>query len=790
VVFPWRRYALALADGDGRAAVRLIDVDMAAAVLWKATAETRRDDDVDVVYNFGGRSVSFPESEAESREPAMRAALADVRRRHPAELRLELEDVAAALFAERAAAMRTAWDRAVAAGEPPERALDAFLAHWSYFGYKAEGVEWGPSVGSRARAQSLKFIREEAARAPVGRAPAPGAREAAEQVWLDAQRTAGATQFLLSGEQVRRAARARGADAARGPIGSAAWSLVLSLAESARPNHEREQAQRWSALDPDAALALARFAQKWRPGLKPLPGPGPTAPPRAEFDNVTAASSVGSHRAGAVNQVSVGMAWLDDRKDGRPDLYVRSGPLGGRLYRNLGGLRFADVTAAAGLQDTGDRVVSADYDNDGHPDLFVLGDKGGINRLYHNEGDGTFRDVTRRAGLVQFPELAVAALWFDFDRDGFLDLLVIHSGRYRDGVTPSGPGFENGTPARLYRNNGDGTFTDVTARSGLADAGWGWGAVAFDYDDDGWPDVFICDTHGPSRLYRNQRDGTFRDVTAESGLVLPSPCGGASAADYDHSGHLSLFVSGASRPVPPAGVDGAPFDWNEFLGLDESTTTPRGDHLYRNLGGGKFRDVTAEVLPPGGGWDFNGFFFDYDRDGWQDLFVVGGFYPDDLFFHDDPKRLYRYDPARGRFQARPAGNGADFTGVSRGSTFVDANAHGCLDLAVTGFHGFQLLRGLCPDPGRHWLRLVLRGTKSNRDGIGARVTVRAGDLRQTFDYGSEGGGSVGSFSGGLYVGLGAHASADEISIRWPSGRVSTLSGVAADRAVTAEEPVR
>ena len=769
-------YSQDLATGDERRSVDLYDTEMAQSVVLDVSVEPVVEDGTYRIHHLLSRSWTVPVESEASAEPAIKAALSRALAAAPERPRLEAQ--AEDRFVEIAAAVSAGVDAASAAGRDRAQAWDQALADWRYFGFKAEGVEWGPSIGSRARAQSFKFLRHEAASAPEGRAPSPAAAAAALDAWRRAQAFAGPTQFMLGPRELERALGGRPRGLSRERLPKQAWRQMLAWTEQTRPRRRSGGSALWAPLDAAAATELARLLAGGV--VEPLPAPPPPAEP--VFEDLT--SSVPFIPAGgdAVERVSVGAAVLDFDGDGKPDLYVRLGSKGGRLMRNLGGFRFEDVTEASGLEPGGDRVVAADYDNDGRPDLFVLGARDGVNRLYHNAGGGRFEDVTEKAGLTLLPELAVAAVWLDYDRDGRLDLYVVQSGRYRAGVTPSGADMRNGYGNRLYHNNGDGTFTDVTSTAGVADFGWGWGATAFDYDDDGWPDLLVCNNFGGSRLYRNQGDGRFRDVTAQAGLRIPYPCKGVSAGDFAHDGRMGLFVSASSVPDPPV-ADGL-FDMWRFGGIALDTATLGGDQLYRNVGG---RFERADLLSGGAGWSWNGFFFDYDLDGWQDLYVINGFYPDLLFFHDETKALYHHEPGGGRFAKVPGGGGDAVDGVSRGSAFVDLDGDGCPDLVVTGLHGLHLLRNRCLRHG-HWLKLRLRGTRSNRDGIGARVSVAAGDLKQAFDYGSEGGGSVSSFHDELLVGLGPHDRANEVDIRWPSGRRQTLRDVADDRALEVVEP--
>ncbi|HVE14816.1 MAG TPA: VCBS repeat-containing protein, partial [Elusimicrobiota bacterium] len=487
LVAPLWLYAQDLAEGDELEAVESIDVDGAASVLYKVSVENRFADGAFIVHHLGNGSAKLSYDAVLPLEAQDWEALALAAERQAGLLRMGLKSSAAGRLVDVAGVLRAAWLHEVAAGRAPEAAWDELLADWSYFGFKQDGVETGPSIGARARAQSLRYLRRQASQLePAGAAPAES-RAAARALWLAAQKTCADTQFLLTGEQIDAAARAaypglvgvRAQSRVNTSRARWAWELLESMTrEEVRPRRRSGEGL-WAALDPYAAMNLADILEKLArtPRAARLQTPKPGAAARPLFEDVTERSGLGVRSADALDKVSVGAAFLDYDQDGRPDVFVRMGRKGGRLFRTLGGFRFKDVPDAAGLSLSGARAFAADYDNDGYPDLFVLGAYGGVNRLFHNERNRTFKDVTAKAGLVQSPELAVSAVWLDFDDDGLLDLYVVHAGRYVDGVTPSGPTSDNGLPNRLYRNKGDGTFEDVTAKAGVGDPHWGWAAA-------------------------------------------------------------------------------------------------------------------------------------------------------------------------------------------------------------------------------------------------------------------------------------------------------------------------
>lgn len=800
LVFPLWLQAQDLASADGRERVSAADVDYAATVQLKVSIERREGTPalrlhhyMDAVLEAGARPPSY------APDWAAAAAAYD---RHAQSLSMGLDEDAAWRLIDLSNALRAGLQ---SSRLPLEGFLAAVLADATYFGFKPEGVEAGPTIAARARANSLRFLRPRAAGA---HAAVPAALEAVKAAWLKAQASAQPTQFLLTGAQVRAAIDSTYAGLAAsakdpGPLASRrdAWAAVLAAAEESRPARRGDGGALWAAVDPYAATELAELAAI----AADAGGLAPKAPPaqasklkeRQFFVDVTADSGVRFDSQDPLDRISVGFAWLDFDRDGRTDFYVRVGRHGGRLYRNAGGFKFKDATAAAGLAGvSSERSVSADFDNDGWPDLLLLGADGGRRtRLFRNDR-GRFVDVTEKSGIGAVKELSVAAVWLDYDLDGRLDLYVVNAGRYYEGVTAAGGPSLNGSPNRLYRNNGDGTFAEVGEAAGVADSAWGWAAAAFDYDGDRLPDLFVCNVFGRSRLYRNKGDGAFEDATAGSGIDLPSLCKGVSVGDVNHDWRPDLLVGAVGLPQDRLALltrDAAAEESFEPGAFAAGYATPPsmiGDSVFLNMGAGRFERAYGVDASSRTGFSWNGFFFDFNLDGHQDVFLINGFYPDTLFYHDESKALYAFQPYYRRFAPMPAGHGAEVPGVSRGSAFSDLNGDGCPDLAVTGLHGLRLLRNACDFAGRHWLRLELEGVRSNRDGIGARVRVQAGDTTQVFDYGSRGGGSVSSFDGGLLVGLGESAAVDSIEVRWPSGALQLVSGAAADRTLRLREPAQ
>jgi hypothetical protein len=499
-----------------------------------------------------------------------------------------------------------------------------------------------------------------------------------------------------------------------------------------------------------------------------------------------------------IETMGAGCAWIDYNQDGLADLYLVNSagtdvfkppkPLRSALYRNNGDGTFTDVTASAhvGAENLfGMGVAVGDYDNDGYPDLMVLGY--GRSILYHNNGDGTFTDVTTRVGIANAGKWASSAAWFDYDNDGRLDLAIAN---YVD-WTPErnyycgsqGPGLRSychpddyhGTAPTLYHNNGDGTFTDVTESSGLAKSpSSGLGIETMDYDGDGRQDIFIANDGRANSLFHNNGDGTFTEVAYEAAVAVgddgAAEAGmGVDAADVSGKGRLDLIVTH----------------------LDQQQT-----RFYRGLGHGIFEDATSAAKLAYATFKFSGFgvrFMDYDNDGWPDIFIAAGHVLDNIArYHPgvtwaEPKLVF-HNIGGGIFADASNQLGSDLQTptVGRGLAAGDYDNDGDLDVLVSNNGGApQLLRN---DGGNtnHWLEVLLIGTRSNRDGVGARVKVRAGDLGMTGE--RTGGMSYQSAQDPrLHFGLGRRTTVDTLEIRWPSGMVTTLKELPADRILTIRE---
>jgi hypothetical protein len=501
-----------------------------------------------------------------------------------------------------------------------------------------------------------------------------------------------------------------------------------------------------------------------------------------------------------IETMGSGCGWIDYDQNGLLDLYLVNGaatrvyspkrPLSSALYRNNGDGTFTDVTSKAGVGAEGlfgMGVAVGDYDNDGFPDLFVLGYGRCI--LYHNNGDGTFTDVTTRAGVENSGRWASSAAWFDYDNDGRLDLVIANyvdwSPERNFYCGDQGPSMRSychpddfrGQPPTLYHNNGDGTFTDVSRHSGLGlKGGNGLGVVTFDYDDDGWQDIFIANDHMPNFLFHNNRDGTFREVGYAAGVAVSADglfeAGmGTDAADATGSGRMDLTVTHLDMQLA---------------------------RFYQNLGNQTFDDATLRSKIGYATYHMSGFgtrFMDYDNDGARDLFMANGHVLDNIQrYHADtryaePKLMFRNN-GHGVFENVSDLLGPDFQlpRVSRGAAAADFDNDGDLDILVNNNgQAPQLLRN---DGGNsnHWLQILLIGTKSNRDGVGARVKVSAGNL--ILHDQRKGGMSYQSAQDPrLHFGLGPHSNVDAIEIFWPSGSVTRLASVKSDQIIAVNEDV-
>jgi hypothetical protein len=560
-----------------------------------------------------------------------------------------------------------------------------------------------------------------------------------------------------------------------------------------------------------AALAVAWIGLRLRPPLVPVPPEGPATPedrplpsPASpiQLRDVTPQTGIAfvhtdghSGRRYIMETVTAGLALFDYDGDGYIDVYFLNGaPLPGAeadvpprnaLYRNLGDWRFVDVTEAAGVGDTGFGLgaAAADYDNDGDQDLFV--NNYGPNVLYRNNGDGTFADVTEQAGVSGGHKVGAGACFLDVDADGDLDLYVAnyvkftydthtvqHTSGYPQYAGPREYPFE---PDFLYRNNGDGTFTDVSLDSGVGrHAGSGMGMVSADYDNDGDTDVFTLNDVAGNFLFRNDGSGRFEEIGVITGAAFNRSARelgsmGIDCGDYNNDGRLDFFMTSYQGELPV---------------------------LYKNLGDGILEDVTIQAGAGDGAFSYVNWgtgLVDLDNDGDRDLFIACGHLQDNID-QFDPTTAYRVpnillmNTGDGRFEnvSGSSGDGLLPALSSRGAAFDDLDNDGRLDAVILNSRAEPtVLRNESP-ARNHWLQLRLQGVRSNRDGVGARVTVVAGDLAQVDEVHS-GRGYQSHWGMRLHFGLGRRDRVDRIEVRWLGGGLDVLEEVAADRLLTIVE---
>jgi enediyne biosynthesis protein E4 len=502
-----------------------------------------------------------------------------------------------------------------------------------------------------------------------------------------------------------------------------------------------------------------------------------------------------------------GVAFYDYDNDGWLDIFLVNGtrlegfPKGqepiNRLFKNNRDGTFTDVTLKAGLAHSGwgQGCCIGDYDNDGYEDLFVA--YFGKNVLFHNNGDGTFTDVSEKSGVAGTGKLwSTGCAFVDYDRDGKLDLFVANyidldlatapvpeSGPclYKGVMVACGPPGMNGTKNILYHNNGDGTFKDVSEASGIATANgtYGLGVLTGDFDNDGWPDIYVANDSTASALYHNQKNGKFVDIAVDAGCALsadgkPQAGMGVSAADYDLDGNLDIVKTNFAGDTPS---------------------------LYHNLGGASFEDAT---FPAGLGkhTQFLGWgcgFFDFENDGWADILICNGHvYPEVQQLRTEAgysqrKLLYK-NRRNGRFDdvSEIAGPGISDPTASRGCAFGDFDNDGDIDFVVNCVNQPPQLVRCDSSTGNNWIKVRTIGTKSNRSGIGARlkcVVHMPGETKPhpQIDEVRSGGGYFAQSDLRVHFGLGKATKVDLLEIRWPSGTVDRLTDVAVNQLVFVKE---
>jgi hypothetical protein len=536
-----------------------------------------------------------------------------------------------------------------------------------------------------------------------------------------------------------------------------------------------------------------------------------------------------------------GLAVGDYDNDGRDDIYFLNQHGPNALYRNKGDGTFEDVTAKTGLALEGRVSVGAtfaDFDNDGWQDLFVTTTRGG-NVLFHNRGNGTFEDITSRSGVSHVGH-SQTAVFFDYDNDGLLDLFLTNTAHWTtdnfDFVNRNYEGKESlpalmNSPVEsniLYHNNGNGTFTDVTDRAGLRGRGWAGDVAIFDYDDDGFLDVFVPSMFGRGQLYRNRGDGTFTDVTLQTLGATPHGAIGAKVFDYDGDGRLDLFVvdmhsdmwTGLDRAHTSLAAatqnqhvrfhspDGPKANENEpgFVAAQKRAFAMNGENydemlfgnaLYRNLGNGKFEEgVVAAGLETFWPWGIAS--GDFDDDGHEDVFITAGmgypfyYWPNSLMmnrgngtFTDDASRLGVEPPTGGVNQPQNIA-GSPAARSSRSAAVADFDGDGRLEIVTNNFNDkpyFFANRF----PRRNYIELRLTGTKSNRDAIGALVRIWIGSTQLVREV-NPAGGYLAQSSKTVHFGLGDNDKVDSAVVRWPRGALQTIRSPLVNTLIPVREP--
>jgi hypothetical protein len=543
---------------------------------------------------------------------------------------------------------------------------------------------------------------------------------------------------------------------------------------------------------------------------KTPPPPGPQAPSPVTFSDITAATRIDFKHAGSPTSVKYlletmggGIAIFDYDNDGRMDLFFTNGALlkdpmpkgavpdksepkyWNRLYHQKSDGSFEDVTERTGLKGYGYSmgVAAGDYDNDGHIDLYLTGY--GENHLYHNNGDGTFTDVAKKLGVTG-GGWSTSAGWIDYDRDGRLDLFVA---RYLEWDFEKGAmlcGDNKGTRAYchpdnfkgatniLYHQKPDGTFEDVSGKAGIADPfGKGLGVAFADFDNDGWPDVFVANDSVRQSLYHNKRDGTFEDIAVTAG------------AGYDENG----------KTFAGMGVDAADYDNDGWPDVFITTLSNETYPHYHNNGDLSFTWATnstsvGQITLPYSGWGTH--FIDVDNDGLRDTFVAQSHVLDTIeksttYLKYKQTPLLMRNTGKGFVNvSATAGAAFNVPVAARGAAFGDLNNDGQIDIVIGELNGAPII--LRNNGTRnHWLGIRLVGAKSNRDGIGAHVTVTDNSGRgQSFDV-STAGSYLSSNDSRIIAGLGAATGVRAVEVRWPSGQLQMLANPDVDRYVTIKE---
>jgi hypothetical protein len=530
------------------------------------------------------------------------------------------------------------------------------------------------------------------------------------------------------------------------------------------------------------------------------------APSPVQFKDVTRETGItfvhtdgSSGRRYIVENVCAGLATFDYNNDGKNDiLFLNGAPLPGArasapaplnaLYRNDGAWKFTDVTRAAGLVDTNYHlgVCVGDYDNDGDADIYL--NNFGPNILYRNNADGTFTDVTKQAGVAVGNHVGAGASFLDIEGDGDLDLFSAsyvdftfakHQTRNINGHPAYvGPMIYGPVPSNLFRNNGDGTFTDISRESGIASAaGTGMGVVCSDYDNDGDSDIIVGNDAMANFVWRNEGNGRFKEVGLFSGLAydlngIGQGTMGVECADYNNDGRLDFYMTSYQK------------QWAI---------------LYRNVGRGLFDDVTS--LTGGGASTYNQVewgtgLVDFDHDGDRDIFIACGHLQDNIHLWDDTasfeaRNILLENTGQGKFIdiSGRVGDGMAVKLSSRGAAFDDLDNDGDIDAVILNSRREPTLLRNDSTGGNHWLQVRLRGTRTNRDGIGAKISVTAGDLTLVDEVHS-GRGYQSHYGTTPHFGLGPRPRVDRIEVRWLGGGTNMIENVSANKVIEITEGPR
>jgi enediyne biosynthesis protein E4 len=528
-----------------------------------------------------------------------------------------------------------------------------------------------------------------------------------------------------------------------------------------------------------------------------LTSEGQTVPTSSiRFEDATASSGIqfthsfGAQKLGSLlESTGSGCVWFDYNNDGLPDLYVATGkPLAqgihpypvknaaavaphGHLYRNNGNGTFADVTAEAGVAADiyGTATIAADFDNDGFVDLFVTGFGRAI--LFRNRGNGSFEDITAKSGIRE-EGWSISSAWLDYDRDGCVDLFVGRyvkfDPKYRNYYAADnypGPLDYEADSNRLYHNNCNGTFTDVSGRSGIAAyKGRTMGVTASDFDGDGYPDIYVANDKTENFLFHNKRDGSFEEKASDLGVA------------YGQNGEMTSAMGPIFADIEK---NGRPDLW---------VSDSKYNRLLRNTGADGFEDISAAAgisALSGQYVSWGSGIFDFDNDGLLDILIFHG-----GLVHMVPQEhsIFR-GIGEGKFVDVSSAAGAvlDVKSVARGACFADYDNDGKVDAFVVNLGSPGILVHNVATTANHWISVKLKGRTSNRDGIDARLEVISGGHKQTAER-VAGSGYLSQNDSRMHFGLGTAISIEQLTIHWPSGREQVLRGVAVDRVLTVEEP--